>query len=138
VAKLQELVQSYTPASLSAERKVKIVEVLSELLEGKVKMLLFSCLLTCPWFAATKDQPLDQAKHNQLFVVYTARTEEILSLATQHEKKQAAIINQAGITHNSCETILQYCPPLQLASSQPTISSPQPKIPLLSTTFHHE
>lgn len=85
---------SHTPSSLTEQDKARLADLLTNLLQEHVKMVLYCCLMTCPWFAGAQTQLDKQAKGNRLLVVYASSVEQFFSLASQHERKQANIIEQ--------------------------------------------
>lgn len=96
VAELRNLVVAFTPSTLLESTKAKIAEKLEELFHGQVKRLLYACLLTCPWFAASHSEVSAQAKHNLLFVVFVMNNEQFFSLATPHEKEMCETLNEVN------------------------------------------
>lgn len=93
-SRLQKLVLSHTPSSLSEQDKVTLAQLLLDLLQGHVKEVVYCCLLTCPWYADAHSRLDDKAKKNCLFVVYVSSNEQFFSLATQHERKLADVIDK--------------------------------------------
>lgn len=119
-SQLQQLVQLDTPGSLSELHKANLAQLLSDLLKDHVKKVLYSCLMTCPWLAATQCRLADQARNNHLFVVYVARDEEFFSLATHHEKTLADVINKAGFVALPRFSLLPASQPPPKSSLLPT------------------
>lgn len=93
LALLRHLVLSHVPSHLHKETKDKIHEKVTTILEGQVKRILYSCIITCPWFASAQEEESAAAKNNLLFVVYVARDEQFFSLATPHEKELCETID---------------------------------------------
>lgn len=94
LSKLKHLVASHAPATLTEQHKAALAKLVSELLDGRVKGVVYCCLLSCPFGARCRE--LDQASKNVLFLVYVAADEHFFSLATQHDKGLADVINQVG------------------------------------------
>lgn len=94
-SQLQNLVLSHTPSSLAEQDKAVLAQVLLDSFEGHVKEVVYCCLITCPWFAESCSRLEQKAKKNCLFVVYVASNKQFFSLASQHEKKLADIIDKA-------------------------------------------
>ena len=86
LSQLKHLVLAHTPASMTEQHKAKMADLLADIFEGKVKTLLFVCVLTCPWYAGAQEEVSSQANRNILFVVYVAMDEHFFSLATPHER----------------------------------------------------
>lgn len=91
---LKHLVVSHTPDNLLADTKTRIAEKLGLLFKGQVKSILYACVLTCPWFAASQTEISGRARNNVLFVVYVGSNEQFFSLATQHEKELCETIDE--------------------------------------------
>jgi len=86
MSQLKHLVRSHTPANLPEEQKAKIANQLADLLAGRVKQLLYACLLTCPWYSEAQTEESSKANRNVVFVVYVALNEQFFSLTTPHNK----------------------------------------------------
>ncbi len=86
LSQLKHLVLAHTPADLPEELKAKMADQLSELLAGRVKTLLYACLLTCPWYSGAQKEQSSRANRNVLFVVYVALDKQFFSLTTPHNK----------------------------------------------------
>lgn len=95
-SQLKHRVVSHVPASISEQDKAKLAELVTELLDGHVKRIVYCCLLNCPFATGAQSREMDQAKNNTLFLVYVARDEQFFSLATQHEKGLADVIDQVN------------------------------------------
>lgn len=59
--------------------------------------VLYACLITCPWYAATQKERGEQAKHNSLFVVYQSTTEKFVSPVNAHLSDQTNVIDKVGV-----------------------------------------
>lgn len=92
LSKLKHLVASQTPASLTEQHKTALAELVSEMLDGRVKRVVYCCLQSCPFSTGARE--MDQASKNTLFLVYVAADEHFFSLATQHDKGLADAVNQ--------------------------------------------
>lgn len=86
LSQLKHMVLAHTPADMPEQHKAKMADLLAELLKGHVKMLLYACLLTCPWYAGAQVQLSRKANKNVLFVVYVSLDEQFFSLSTPHER----------------------------------------------------
>ena len=86
MSQLKHLVLAHTPADLPEDQKAKIANQLADLLDGRVKQLLYACLLTCPWYSSAQAEVSSKANRNVIFVVYVALDEQFFSLNTPHNK----------------------------------------------------
>jgi hypothetical protein len=91
---LKLLVLIHTAFSMTADYRDKLSTQLQECFRGVCKRILYACLMTCPWFAASQSEETARAKHNLLFVVFMADEQHFLSLATPHEKELNEVINE--------------------------------------------
>ena len=97
LAVLRHLVVAHVPSTLHEETKKKIEAKLTDLFKGQVKRVIYSCIITCPWFAAAQTEISTAAKNNLLFVVYVANDEQFFSLATPHEKELCETIDSVSV-----------------------------------------
>ena len=86
LAQLKHMVVTHTPVDMLEQHKAMMADQLTELLAGRVKMLLYACLLTCPWYSGAQSELSSKANKNVLFVVYVALDEQFFSLTTPHNK----------------------------------------------------
>ena len=91
---LKLLVLVHTAALMTADNRDKLSTQLQKCFSGVCKRILYACLMTCPWFAASQSEETARAKHNLLFVVFMANDQHFLSLATPHEKELNEVINE--------------------------------------------
>ena len=98
-SQLQNLVLMHTPSSLLEQDKAKMATLIAELLSDCVKEVVYCCMQTCPWLASAGTNTSKQMKRNRLFVVYVATDEQFFSLATQHERKLADVVDQVCCFH---------------------------------------
>ena len=96
LAILRHLVVAHVPNTLHDDTKKKIEHKVTDLLKGQVKRVIYSCIITCPWFAAAQTEISTGAKNNILFVVYVANDEHFFSLATPHEKELCETIDSVS------------------------------------------
>lgn len=94
LSQLKHLVVSHTPGAITEQHKATLAQLVSELLDGRVKQVVYCCLLSCPFSTGAQSRIVDQASKNVLFVVFVATDEQFFSLATQHDKGLADVINQ--------------------------------------------
>lgn len=88
LSRLKRLILAHTPADMSEQHKVKMADLLAEVMTGHVKTLLYACLLTCPWYAWGQDELSSKANKNVLFLVYVSLDDDFFTLATPHERGQ--------------------------------------------------
>lgn len=98
---LKLLTLVHTPATMTSDHRDKLSTQLEKCFSGLCRRILYACLMTCPWFAASQSEETARAKHNLLFVVFMANDEHFLSLATPHEKELNEVINEVNLHHHS-------------------------------------
>ena len=96
LTQLRLLTTAFTPATLNQATKTKIHHKVEELFAGQVKRVVYVCLLTCPWFAASQGEVSAQAKNNILYVVYVASDEQFFSLASPHETELGETVDKVN------------------------------------------
>ncbi|XP_062516579.1 uncharacterized protein LOC134191942 isoform X2 [Corticium candelabrum] len=91
---LKLLTVVHTPATMTEDHRDKLAVQIAKRFAKICKKVLFACVMTCPWFAASQSEETARAKHNVLFVVFLVNEEHFLSLATPHEKELQEVINE--------------------------------------------
>lgn len=96
LSQLKRLVLSQTPATCLQQHKAKLAETLSQLLDSRVKRIVYACLLTCPWFASAQSSLQEQTRNNVLFAVYVSLDEQTFSMTAPHDRKLIETIDQVS------------------------------------------
>lgn len=79
VQRLRQLSLMHVPGSMTSEVKATLAELTQHIYEGQIERVLYGCIMTCPWYAATQDERGQQAKHNTVFIVYQSRLSQVLA-----------------------------------------------------------
>lgn len=98
LSQLKNVIASHIPVRLSEQEKARLAQLVSDMLEGRVKRIVYCCVLACPFFAGAQTTETDRARNNVLFLVFVAQDKQFFSLATPHEKGLADVSNQVFIS----------------------------------------
>lgn len=80
LSQLKHDVASHTAVSLTEQEKAKLAQIVSDMLEGHVKSILYCCVLACPFSAGAQTRQVDQAQ-NVLFLVFVAQDKQFFSFS---------------------------------------------------------
>ena len=87
-------IRAHTPSSLPENFKPRVLEWLGQCFGPYWKKPIFSCLLTCPFFAKAHSEVSSKATHNVLFVVYVGLDEHFFTLLPQSEREQHEVLDK--------------------------------------------
>ena len=87
-------VRAHTPSSLSGEFKSRLVDWINQCFAPFWKKPIFSCLLTCPFFASIHSEISSQSSRNVLFIVYVGLDEHFFTLLSQSEREQHEVLDR--------------------------------------------
>ena len=87
-------IRAHTPSSLPESFKPRILDWLAQCFGPYWKKPIFSCLLTCPFFACAHTEISSQAARNVLFVVYVGLDEHFFTLLPQSEREQHEVLDR--------------------------------------------
>ena len=87
-------IRAHTPSSLPEDFKPRVLDWLGQCFGPYWKKPIFSCLLTCPFFASVHAEVSSQAARNILFVVYVGLDEHFFTLLPQSEREQHEVLDK--------------------------------------------
>lgn len=83
---------------LDTTSKTILADKVQSLFKGQVKRVLYSCVISCPWYnhIASKCDSLngDSQRSDVLYVVYVSNDEHFFSIASQHDKDKYDVFNE--------------------------------------------
>lgn len=90
---LRQLMMMHVPTSLTVEVVEEFQNIILTCFGGWCKEVLFAGLITCPWYQATQPERGQQAKHNEILVVFASENDEFMCPLNQHMKDQHSVID---------------------------------------------
>lgn len=90
---LKQLTLLHTPSSLTDDTRRKFYDLIKRTFQDDDLELLYMVLMTCPWYSCTQKERGEQAKHNNIFIVYQSSIEKFVAPVNAHLVEQSSTVD---------------------------------------------
>ncbi|XP_052780072.1 uncharacterized protein LOC128217168 [Mya arenaria] len=94
LTELKQQTLMHLPSSMTEAARGKILDLVQKTFQETDVVVVYVCLLTCPWYSCTQRERGEQAKYNQLFIVYQSTMARVVSPLNTNTVDQNNVIDK--------------------------------------------